>query len=100
MKFPPRVVMFWVLSLVAVFGSLIFSPGGLGSIGTLAGMGAGALFMLIALVFSVSDTKDDRKTIDELLADYSYLQREDIFEALRYAAWLAQGREVELASGK
>jgi uncharacterized protein (DUF433 family) len=35
-------------------------------------------------------------TIDELLAGYAYLQREDVFEALRYAAWLAQGREVDL----
>jgi len=26
------------------------------------------------------------RTIDELLADYSYLQREDILEALRYVS--------------
>jgi len=35
-------------------------------------------------------------TIDELLADYPYLEREDILEALRYAAWRAQEREVDL----
>ena len=35
-------------------------------------------------------------TIDELLADYLYLQREDISQALRYAAWLAEEREVTL----
>ncbi len=34
----------------------------------------------------------------ELLADYPYLEEEDINEALAYAAMLAQGREVELAS--
>ena len=36
-------------------------------------------------------------SIDELLADYPYLEREDVFEALRYAAWRAEEREVELA---
>lgn len=34
--------------------------------------------------------------IDELLAAYPYLEREDVFEAIRYAAWLAQERVVEL----
>ena len=36
------------------------------------------------------------RTVEELLADYPYLQREDILEALRYAAWRAQEREIEL----
>ena len=36
--------------------------------------------------------------IDEILADYPYLEREDIMQALRYAAWLAEEREVVLAS--
>ena len=36
-------------------------------------------------------------TIEELLADYPYLEREDILEALRFASWLARFREVELA---
>jgi uncharacterized protein (DUF433 family) len=36
-------------------------------------------------------------SIDELLADYPYIEREDVFEALRYAAWRAEEREVELA---
>ena len=35
-------------------------------------------------------------SIEELLADYPYLQREDVLEALRYAAWRAQEREVDL----
>ena len=34
--------------------------------------------------------------IDQLLTDYPYLTREDILEALRYAAWLTEGRELEL----
>jgi len=28
-------------------------------------------------------------TIEEILADYPYLEREDILRALRYAPWLA-----------
>ena len=36
------------------------------------------------------------RIIEELLADYPYLQREDILQALRYAAWLAEEREVIL----
>jgi uncharacterized protein (DUF433 family) len=36
--------------------------------------------------------------IDELLADYPYLEREDIMQALRYAAWRSDEREVLLAS--
>jgi len=37
------------------------------------------------------------RTVEELLNDYPYLEREDVLEALRYAAWRAQEREVELA---
>jgi uncharacterized protein (DUF433 family) len=36
------------------------------------------------------------RSIDSLLADYPYLEREDILQALRYAAWLSEGREFEL----
>ena len=38
------------------------------------------------------------ETIDELLVDYPYLEREDILQAIRYAAWLAENREAALAS--
>ena len=37
-------------------------------------------------------------SIDELLTDYPYLEREDIMQALRYAAWRSDEREVLLAS--
>ncbi len=37
------------------------------------------------------------RTIDELLSDYPYLEREDILQALRYAAWRADEREIPLA---
>ena len=36
-------------------------------------------------------------SIDEVLADYPYLECEDIMQALRYAAWRTEEREVELA---
>ena len=35
-------------------------------------------------------------SVDEVLAAYPYLEREDVLQALRYAAYLASGREVEL----
>lgn len=37
------------------------------------------------------------RSVEELLADYPYLEREDVMQALRYAAWLAEGREFDLA---
>ncbi len=37
------------------------------------------------------------RSIDDLLAEYPYLEREDILQALRYAAWRAEEREVALA---
>jgi uncharacterized protein (DUF433 family) len=35
--------------------------------------------------------------IEELLSDYPYLEREDVLQALRYAAWRAEEREVVIA---
>jgi uncharacterized protein (DUF433 family) len=33
-------------------------------------------------------------SIEEVLADYPYLEREDVLQALHYAAWRAEEREV------
>jgi hypothetical protein len=33
-----------------------------------------------------------------ILADYPYLDREDVLEALRYAAWLAEERQIDIAN--
>jgi uncharacterized protein (DUF433 family) len=38
------------------------------------------------------------RSIDDLLADYPYLEREDILQALRHAAWLAEARELDLVA--
>jgi len=37
-------------------------------------------------------------TPDELLDDFPYLTREDITQALKYAAWIVRGREAEIVS--
>jgi len=38
------------------------------------------------------------RSIEQILADYPYLEREDIIQALRYAAWRSEEREVLLAT--
>jgi uncharacterized protein (DUF433 family) len=38
------------------------------------------------------------RRVDELLAEYPYREREDILQALRFAAWRTQEREVVLAN--
>lgn len=36
-------------------------------------------------------------TVDDVLASYPYLDREDVLQALRYAAWRSDERDVLLA---
>lgn len=36
-------------------------------------------------------------SVEDVLAEYPYLEREDIMQALRYAAWRAEEREFPLA---
>ena len=38
------------------------------------------------------------RSIEAILDDYPYLEREDIAQALRYAAWRAEEREVLLTA--
>ncbi len=38
------------------------------------------------------------RSIEQLLEDYPYLTREDVLEALQYAAWRSEEREVLLAT--
>ena len=37
-------------------------------------------------------------SIDEVLSDYPYLERDDVMQALLYAAWRSEEREVDLAA--
>ena len=39
------------------------------------------------------------RSIEDVLDDFPYLEREDVLEALQYAAWLSQEREIVLATG-
>ena len=38
------------------------------------------------------------RSIESLLSDYPYLEREDVLQALQYAAWRVQDREVALTA--
>lgn len=38
------------------------------------------------------------RSVDDVLTDYPYLEREDVMQALRYAAWRTEEREVMLAN--
>ncbi len=38
------------------------------------------------------------RAIENILADYPYLEREDILQAIRYAAWLAEERQIDIAT--
>ena len=38
------------------------------------------------------------RSIEALLDEYPYLEREDVLQALRYAAWRAEEREIKLVS--
>jgi uncharacterized protein (DUF433 family) len=40
------------------------------------------------------------KTIDEVLADYPYLEPDDILEALSYAVWRAEERKVPTTAAR
>lgn len=37
------------------------------------------------------------RTIEQVLADYPYLERDDELQALRYAAWRVEERELTLS---
>ena len=39
------------------------------------------------------------KTIAEILTDYPYLERDDVMEALSYAAWRSEERELDMVTG-
>jgi uncharacterized protein (DUF433 family) len=38
------------------------------------------------------------QTIDDLLVEYPYLERADVLQALRYAAWRTDERDIPLAA--
>ena len=38
------------------------------------------------------------KTVEDVLAEYPYLEREDVLEALSYAAWRAEEKEISMVN--
>ena len=72
------------------FDRITFRPGVMGGKACIRGMRV-TVGMLVGQVGS-------GRSIDSLLTDYPYLERKDILQALRYAAWLAEGREFELTT--
>lgn len=38
------------------------------------------------------------RSFDQILADYPYLQRDDLVDALLYAAWRSEEREIALSA--
>ena len=36
------------------------------------------------------------KTVEDVLAEYPYLEHEDVMEALSYAAWRAEEKEISM----
>jgi uncharacterized protein (DUF433 family) len=38
------------------------------------------------------------KTVEDILAEYPYLEHEDVMEALSYAAWRAEEKEISLVN--
>ncbi|MEO8340415.1 MAG: DUF433 domain-containing protein [Nitrospirota bacterium] len=39
-----------------------------------------------------------RKAIEEVLASYPYIEREDVLQALTYAAWRSEEKDLPLVS--
>lgn len=37
------------------------------------------------------------RNVEEVLTDFPYLERDDVMQALRYAAWRAEEREIVIA---
>lgn len=70
------------------FSRITFDPQVMGGKPCIRGMRVtvGALVGLIAA----------GKTIEEVLTEYPYLEREDVLQALSYAAWRAEEREAPL----
>jgi uncharacterized protein (DUF433 family) len=38
------------------------------------------------------------KTVEDILAEYPYLEHEDVLEALSYAAWRAEEKEISMVN--
>ncbi len=75
---------------MAEFDRITQNPGVMGGKACIRGMRV-TVGMIVGMIGS-------GHSVDELLADYPYLEREDVLQALRYAAWRVEEREVDLAT--
>jgi uncharacterized protein (DUF433 family) len=73
---------------VALFDRITQQPGVMGGKPCIRGMRV-TVGMIVGQIGSGC-------SIEQLLADYPYLEREDVMQALRYAAWRAEEREIVL----
>ena len=73
---------------MSAFPRITRDPGVMGGKACIRGMRVTVGMILGQLSAGVS--------VDELLDDYPYIEREDVLEALRYGSWLAQEREFTL----
>ncbi|MDH5186000.1 MAG: DUF433 domain-containing protein [candidate division WOR-3 bacterium] len=48
-------------------------------------------------VSKVLDLLASGMTIEEILKDYSYLEREDILQAIKFSAWILEEEKVEIS---
>ena len=53
--------------------------------------------MRVTVGMIIGELEADR-SIDQILADFPYLEREDIVQAQRYADFLASAQETDIAS--
>jgi uncharacterized protein (DUF433 family) len=65
----------------SAFDRITFDPAVMGGRACIRGMRVTVNLILNLLA--------NRMTVDEIIEDYPYLEREDIWQALRYGAWLA-----------
>jgi uncharacterized protein (DUF433 family) len=71
------------------FDRITFEPGKMGGRACIRGMRI-TVGLIVSLVARGA-------TFEEILTDYPYLEREDVQQALEYAAWLAR-EEIHVAS--
>ena len=73
-----------------IFGRITLDPDVMGGKPCIRGMRVTVGMIVEALAAG--------RTVEDLLTDFPYLEEQDIREALAFAASLAQGHEVRLAS--
>ena len=83
----PAYVRMWQVGVAtvdeqAMFERITFTPGVMGGKACIRGTRV-TVATIVGLIA-------DGVTVDEILADYPYLSREDVQAALAYAAWLAR----------